>query len=166
MRPAMYAALILFVALISVAGLAFVGTWFLIAPALWLLALVVQFAVRERTAANLALLFGLVGGSVCAFSAGWALLEVGGEPSYIERAIFAWFALLSGAGAALASTLAAARPRMAAAAMLVCSLAGCPLLNLFYININAWYLVGVLLVWVGAFVALSLGGRKSASGAG
>jgi hypothetical protein len=88
------------------------------------------------------------------FTAGGALLEVGGLPIYSSRASFGAAALVMAALATLASTQVSQRPWLAALGMALFSALGFLCMNLLYIS--TFYFVSLLLFWAASVLALAV----------
>lgn len=149
-------------ALLALAALPLLGSWALGVAALLLL-VVVAVPWLGGGAGAAAIVLGVLGGLVGAASAGSALQRHASDPLYGERAWFGWTALALALVAAAGGALALARPKAAAALLVVGSTLGFIAINLF--DINTFYFVAVPACWLGAALALarstpSRGGRR------
>jgi hypothetical protein len=152
-QPVLLLLAVLAAAVLAALASTALGGWTWIIPGLLGLLLVARFALGPKLSGRLTLLFGALGAIVSVYSAMQAIVEVGSQAPYDQRAGLGWLALALAAAAGLASTQATTRPAAAGTTMLVTSTAGFIAINLFYIN--TFYSLGVLLLWAGAVAAFT-----------
>jgi hypothetical protein len=108
---------------------------------------------------RVSLLVAILGGVIGVSSAIQALMTVGNQPVYQDRAVFGWAALMLAITATGSAALARTRPGMAGLVMVVDGLLGLGAMLLFYIN--TWYAVAVP-CWILAAVLMFTKGRREA----
>jgi len=105
------------------------------------------------------LLSAILGGVIGISSAIQALVAIGNQPGYQDRAAFGWAALVLALFATGAAALARTRPGVAGAIMIVDGLLGLGAILLFYIN--TWYALAVL-CWLLSAGLIFMEGRRAA----
>lgn len=108
---------------------------------------------------RVALLVAILGGVIGVSSAIQALITVGNQPVYQNRAVFGWAALILALLATGAVGLGRTRPALAGALMIVDGLLGLGAILLFYIN--TWYALAVP-CWILAAALMFTEGRREA----
>ncbi|HEX6608619.1 MAG TPA: hypothetical protein VF276_17085 [Chloroflexia bacterium] len=108
---------------------------------------------------RVSLLIAILGGVIGVASAIQALMTVGNQPDYQDRAVFGWAALILAITATGGVALARTRPGVAGIVMVVDGLLGLGAMLLFYIN--TWYAVAVP-CWILAAALMFTEGRRAA----
>ncbi|HET7080569.1 MAG TPA: hypothetical protein VFM49_24300 [Chloroflexia bacterium] len=108
---------------------------------------------------RVSLLIAILGGVIGVASAIQALMTVGNQPVYQDRAVFGWAALILAISATSGAALSRTRPGVAAVILVIDGLLGLGAMLLFYIN--TWYALAVP-CWLLAAVLLFTEGRRTA----
>jgi hypothetical protein len=135
-----------------------VGGWAVGFSALLLLVAVAAIVVGGPLWIRLAIVMGVLGGSVGVYSATAGLVAVGATWPYVSRIGFGAAALVLAVLAAASGGFMIDRPRSAAAVMAFSGLLGAVAINLFYINTA--YVLAVPFWLLGAMLALVAPGRQ------
>jgi hypothetical protein len=108
---------------------------------------------------RVSLLIAILGGVIGVSSAIQALMTVGSQPGYEDRAVFGWAALILAITATGGAALSRTRPGVAGIVMVVDGLLGLGAMLLFYIN--TWYALAVP-CWILAAALMFTEGRRAA----